>query len=175
MGCGDARLTASTTTGGRPTRPVLLWSDDDDHRDGTGGDGRGGCRGRSEDPRQGARRPRLARNRADADRRDRRRAQARSGDVRVDGGRREIDAHPEAVQARRARMAQGEHGDRRGRRADRRQDGAGDRRPVLGRNASADARRGRRRARRRRAADARRRVQAAHVALCVPGQRASKD
>ena len=40
----------------------------------------------------------------------------------IDGRRREIDAHREAVQARRARMAQGEHGHRRRRRPDRRQD-----------------------------------------------------
>ena len=55
----------------------------------------------------------FARHRAHADRRGRRRAQARSRDVRSDARRREVDAHRQAVQDRGARVAQGEHGDRR--------------------------------------------------------------
>ena len=49
-------------------------------------------------------------------------------------------------------------------------DRAGDRRSVLGRDAAADGGRRRRRHGGRRAADARRRVQAAHQSLRVPGQ-----
>ena len=49
-------------------------------------------------------------------------------------------------------------------------DGPGHRRPVLGRDRRADGRGGRRRRGGRRAPDARRRVQAAHLALRVPGQ-----
>ena len=167
---GGRRTTAVTIGRSGQGRPISCWKDDDDHRDGKGSDGGCGRRRGSKDPRARAGRARLARHRADADRRDRGRAQARPGDVRVDGRRREIDAYPETVQARRARMAQGEHGRRRRRHPDRRQDRAGDRRPVLGRNRRRRCapRRGRRG--RRRATDARRRVQAAHVAVCVPGQ-----
>ena len=149
----------------------MFWSDDHDHCDGEGCECRGRGGGRSEDSREWSRGQCVARHRADADRRDRRRAQARAGNVRPDARRRKVDAHRQAVQDGCPRMAQGEYRHRCGRHPDRRQHRAGHRRPLLGRDPAADGCRRRRRARRRRAADARRRVQAAHVAICVPGQR----
>ena len=77
-----------------------------------------------------------------------------------------------AVQARiAAEHARRAHGARRRRAQDRRRELRADRRPLHGRVARADARDRACRARRRRDAAARRRIQAAHLALRLPGSR----
>ncbi len=92
---------------------------------------------------------------------------AARGDAGSGPGRR----HPAPVQARQPRVPAAGHGDRRERRQDRRRALLPHRRPVLRRDAGAGAGGRPRRQGGGRPHDARRRLQAAHLALRLPGPR----
>ena len=140
-------------------------------RDGCTGVLRTGGRGRRA-PRGGRReRARQPRPRRDGDRRDRRARAARDPAARGLPRRRAGAADPEALQARFARAAPRPDRDRGARPQARRPLLRLHRRPVHGRDARADARDGASRRRRGRDDAPRRRLQAAHVALRVPGAR----
>ena len=105
-------------------------------------------------------------------RRDRRpRGRSRQLPLEAMPGRGPRRRDPQALQARQPRVPAARHGDRRARREDRRRALRAHRRPVLGRDAGAGAGGRPRRQGGRRPHAARRRLQAAHLALRVPGPR----
>ena len=114
---------------------------------------------------------RHARARGDRDRRDRRAGAARDAAARGLRRRRAGAADPQAVQARLTRAVARSDRDRGAWPPHRRRLLRLHRRPVHGRDAGADARDGTRRRRRGRDDAPRRRLQAAHVAVRVPGAR----
>ena len=132
---------------------------------------RAGGRGRRAAGGGGCERARQPRPRRHGDRGDRRAGAARDAAARGLPRRRAGAADPEAVQARLARAPARPDRDRGARAADRRPVLRLHRRPVHGRDARADARDGPGRARRGRDHASRRRLQAAHLSLRVPGPR----